>query len=245
VKRLSHHLEDLVDALAASAGVVAVALGGSRATAEFDADSDWDLAVYYRGTPDLGPLARFGEVHPPGSWGRVMNGGAWLSLAGNKVDVLLRDLDVVLYWSALAERGKYEVDALLGYLAGVPTYSLLAERALGITLRGSLPPAGPFTEALARVAPERWRFARRFSLGHARARALQGDAIGAIGQVAKAIIEEAHALLCSQSHWVLNEKRIVERAGLGAMHDLVAGAPRGRDALIDWVASVETALDAA
>jgi hypothetical protein len=31
-----------------------------------------------------------------------MNGGAWLSLEGTKVGVLLRDLDVTMYWSGRA-----------------------------------------------------------------------------------------------------------------------------------------------
>ena len=72
--------------------------GGSRAAGTADETSDWDVGVYYRDGLDLAPLARYGEVHPPGSWGRIMNGGAWLSLEGTKVDVLLRDLDVALYW---------------------------------------------------------------------------------------------------------------------------------------------------
>ena len=83
--------------LARMKGVDAVAIGGSPAAGTADAESDWDLGVYYRGDIDLAPLAGYGEVHPPGSWGRIMNGGAWLSLGGMKVDVLLRDLDVALY----------------------------------------------------------------------------------------------------------------------------------------------------
>ena len=49
-----------------------------------------------------------------------MNGGAWLRCGGEKVDVLLRDLDVVEHWTRRAEQGEFEVDALLGYLDGVP-----------------------------------------------------------------------------------------------------------------------------
>src|SRR5262245_54161673 len=82
------------------AGVDAVTLGGSRATGTADEGSDWDVGVYYRGEIDLAPLARYGVVHPPGSWGRIMNGGAWLHFDGMKVDVLLRDLDVALFWTA-------------------------------------------------------------------------------------------------------------------------------------------------
>ena len=82
----------LVDELAASQGAVAVMLGGSRAHGGGDPGSDFDLGLYYRGGIDLGPLAAHGAVHASGSWGRVMNGGAWLSCGGHKVDVLLRRL---------------------------------------------------------------------------------------------------------------------------------------------------------
>ena len=79
--------------------------------------------MYYRGAIDLTALSTRGTVFPPGSWGRVMNGGAWLECAGEKVDVILRDLDVVEYWTMRAQEAEFERDALLVYLAGIPTYS--------------------------------------------------------------------------------------------------------------------------
>lgn len=42
--------------LARSPSVEAVVLGGSRARGTHRPDSDWDLGVYYRGTPDLAAL---------------------------------------------------------------------------------------------------------------------------------------------------------------------------------------------
>ena len=47
--------------------------------------------------------------HPPASWGRIINGGARLGLEGTKVDVLLRDLDVTMYWSGRARQGEYGI----------------------------------------------------------------------------------------------------------------------------------------
>src|SRR5262249_16372601 len=79
----------IVDVLCDMPGAVAIVLGGSRGLGRSDAASDWDLGVYYRGALDLTELAALGEVHPPGSWGRVMNGGAWLRCGDDKVDVLL------------------------------------------------------------------------------------------------------------------------------------------------------------
>src|SRR5690348_16777575 len=95
IPEMPPRVEELVDRLAALSGVVAVVLGGSRALGSSDARSDWDLGVYYRGALDWHPLETLGQVNPPGSWGRVMNGGAWLSLGGAKVDVLFRDLSFV------------------------------------------------------------------------------------------------------------------------------------------------------
>lgn len=233
-------IEELVNALATMPGVVAVVLGGSRGVGAADAASDWDLGVYYRGALDTGALAARGTVHPPGAWGRIMNGGAWLTVGGSKVDVLLRDLDVVEHWSARSADGEFEIDGLLGYLAGIPTYSLLAERAVAQLLRGALPAAGGFPARLSETAPERWRFARRFSLDHARMRAARGDRVGTFGQAARAVIEHAHAVLCERRTWALNEKRIVEAAGLGEVQALFAGGAAAD--LVAWLDTVERAL---
>jgi len=233
-------VQELVESLAAMPGAIAVVLGGSRAMGESDAGSDWDLGVYYRGALDTSALAARGTVHSPGAWGRIMNGGAWLTCAGLKVDVLLRDLDVVEHWSRLAEEGQYEVDGLLGYLAGIPTYSLLAERAVARVLSGALQPTGPFPTRLTETAPTRWRFHRDFSLAHARMRAARGDLVGTVGQAARAIVEHAHAILCERRTWVLNEKQLLRRAGLAPIEALFAEAVRGD--LVTWIAKLERAL---
>jgi hypothetical protein len=230
----------MVELLAAMPGTVAVVLGGSRAAGSSDAESDWDLGVYYRGSIDTSALAERGTVHPPGSWGRIMNGGAWLTCAGLKVDVILRDLDAVEHWSAEAAEGRYEVDLLLAYLAGIPTYSLLAERAVAQVLRGSLAPVGPFPARLSETAPERWRFHSRFNLTHARMRAARRDFAGTLGQAARAAVEHAHALLCERRTWVLNEKQILQRAGLATTQALFAEGARGD--LLAWLEAVEASL---
>jgi hypothetical protein len=241
---LPSEIEALVDELAQMPGAVGVVLGGSRAAGDGDGASDWDLGVYYRGTLDVAVLARRGTVHPPGSWGRIMNGGAWLTVAGRKVDVLLRDVDVVAHWATRARAGEYDVDLLLGYLAGIPTYSLLAECSVALVLRGAAPPAEPYPPPLAEAGATRWRFHRDFNLEQARMRARRGDATGTVGQAARAVMEAAHAVLCERRTWVLNEKRLVERAGLARVQPLFREVPKADagDALLDWVAHVEAAL---
>jgi hypothetical protein len=102
-------------------------------------------------------------------------------------------------------------------------------------LVGTLPAAGPYPEALARAGDRRCRTHAEFSLVHARMRAERGDVTGAAGQAAKAVIETAHARACRQRQWVLNEKTLIERAGLGAAHGWFTRVPATFPALVDWV----------
>ena len=120
-------IEALADDLARSGGVQAVVIGGSRATGRHRADSDWDVGVYYRGAIALDALATRGDVHPPGAWGRLMNGGSWLVLEGVRVDVLLRDLDAVEHWTNAAQRGDFEVLDRHGLGGGARAECLQAE----------------------------------------------------------------------------------------------------------------------
>ena len=228
-------ISKLADALATMPGAVAVVLGGSRAAGTASASSDWDLGVYYRGHLDTSALAPFGTVHPPGSWGRIMNGGAWLQIEGTKVDVLLRDLDVVDQWTERAREGEFEIDALLGYVAGVPTYSLMAERAVARVLHGDLPEVGGYPSRLAENAAQRWRFSSDFTLTYARMQAAKGDVIGTVGQAAKAVLEAAQARMSSSRRWILNEKGLVDAAGLSRVQESFQVIPRESEGLIAWI----------
>jgi hypothetical protein len=240
---LPQPIAELVDELAALPGTVAVVLGGSRGLGTHQPTSDWDLGLYYRGTIDLAALAARGTVYPPGSWGRIMNGGAWLKSGGEKVDVILRDLDVVEHWTRRAEEGEFEVDALLGYLAGIPTYSLSAELASCRPLRGEILPTR-FPLKLSAAAPPIWRFCRSFSLDYARVLAKSGNVVGATGQAAKAVMEEAHAILCERGQWVLNEKRLIETAGLTELYGLFTQVPNDSASVGQWVDLVADQLGA-
>ena len=208
-------VDALARKLAGLPGVVAVALGGSRATGDERPGSDWDLGVYYRGSFDpgaVGALGYEGTVSQLGEWGPVMNGGAWLTVDGLPVDVIYRDLEQVERWAGEAERGRFEVLLQAGYLAGAPTYLPMGELALCVPLVGELPRPS-FPDALAAAAPERWRGRARLSLTFA----LQhDDPVARAGMLAHAVLCEAHARLAGRREWALNEKRLTVRAGLEA-----------------------------
>lgn len=241
MKDMPQEIVEIIDTLAGARGTVAVVLGGSKASGTSDAGSDWDIGLYYRDKIDLTALSARGTVYPPGTWGRIMNGGAWLHCGSGRVDVILRDLNQVEYWTQRAEQGEFEVDHLLGYLAGVPTYLLTAELASCRVLYGNLN-AVPFPGKLVSAAPSVWRFCRSFSLEYARMHARRGNRVGAAGQVAKAAIEEAHARLCEQAIWVCNEKRILNTAGLANVDRHFDGLPIEQEGLVRWVDQVARKL---
>jgi hypothetical protein len=181
-----------------------------------------------------------GEVTEPGAWAYPMNGGAWLTIESQKVDLLYRDLDDVEGWVTRGERGEWELYRVPGCLAGFPSYSLAAELALGRVLMGSLPrPA--FPAALSRSVPRRWRWEARFALDHAEAHARRGDTAACIGKCAYAILASAHARLAEAGEWTINEKGLAKRAGLQASEEgLRRAASDGIDEAV--VARVREAL---
>lgn len=93
----------IIDALHGEPSVAAMALGGSFARGHATAASDLDLVLFYEETqppipsrlndivaaltPDATPT--FTQI---GEWGPWVNGGAWLSFSGQRVDVLYRSL---------------------------------------------------------------------------------------------------------------------------------------------------------
>jgi predicted nucleotidyltransferase len=112
---LAASVTTVVEQVAKVPGVLAVTLGGSRARGLARSDSDWDFGVYYRGSIDteaIRSLGYPGTVVEPGEWGRIVNGGAWLRVAGERVDLLYRDLDVVEHWLTEAMAGRFGVDYL-------------------------------------------------------------------------------------------------------------------------------------
>jgi len=93
----------LVRALGGVPGIRAIVLGGSRARGEATAQSDYDIGLYYEADNpiDTGRLAKAAMLLPGaasssvtaiGEWGPWINGGAWLTVDGRRVDLLYREL---------------------------------------------------------------------------------------------------------------------------------------------------------
>jgi predicted nucleotidyltransferase len=123
-------LERVSAALAAVPGVVAVALGGSRATGAEHSASDYDIGLYFsegagldvkrlleaaKGLVDDSDAARVTEV---GGWGPWIVGGGWLTIAGKKVDLLYRPLESVERVISDCREGSVSMDYQPGHPHG-------------------------------------------------------------------------------------------------------------------------------
>ncbi|WP_280268961.1 nucleotidyltransferase domain-containing protein [Nocardia wallacei] len=218
-------LDGVADRLAALPAVAAVTLGGSRAQGTHRPDSDWDLAIYYRG--DFRPQALReigwdGEVSEIGAWGGgVFNGGAWLRIEGRPVDVHYRDLEVVERELREAEQGRFHIEPLLFHLAGIPSYLVVGELAINRVLRGELP-RPDYPKPLRANAPGVWWGAAQLVFTYARANhAPDGRTTLCAGLIAQAAAQSAHAVLAARGEWPTNEKMLLARAGLTEIDRLV------------------------
>ncbi|MFF0202881.1 nucleotidyltransferase domain-containing protein [Streptomyces sp. NPDC005017] len=237
-------LDTTADRLTALPTVQAVALGGSRAQGTHGPDSDWDLAVYYRGAfdpADLRALGWQGEVSEVGGWGGgVFNGGAWLTIEDRRVDVHYRDLDVVERELAEAERGRFHVEPLMFHLAGIPSYLVVAELAINQVLRGDLPRPVAYPAELRRTAPGRWYGVATATLAYAKAgHAPKGALTQVAGTIALAATQTAHAVLAARGEWVTNDKHLLTRAGLHEVDRLLTGLTPEPAALVRAITDAE------
>lgn len=228
-------LARLGEQLVSVGGVVAVALGGSRARGTHRPDSDVDLGLYYRGELDLAALRALAaetadapaDVTAPGGWGPWVDGGAWLTIQGWRVDWIYRDLDRVhRIWDG-CRQGHYEVGQQGGHPLGFYSHAYAGEVALCRVLAD---PSGELTDlqAQTRQYPDAlgdalvdglWE--AEFSVQAARHGALGVDPTFAAGCLFRAVGVACHALHGHARRWLINEK------GMVAATERLPNAPAG------------------
>ena len=173
MSQLSPRQHELVSSLAtrlgAIQGVEAVVLGGSHARGRARPESDIDVGLFYSETSPFDVervrelAASVNDTPEPVvtgfyEWGPWVNGGAWLTIGGQRVDFIYRGIEHVDRVISDAEAGRYELHYLqqppFGFFG--PTY--LGEIAIGQPL---IDPAGALVRLKARVAryPEALRHA--------------------------------------------------------------------------------------
>jgi hypothetical protein len=218
-------VDDLVRRLTVIDGVAAVVLGGSYARGRARPESDIDLGVLYS---DRAPFAidairalaaAVNDSADPVvadfyEWGPWVNGGAWLTVRGQRIDLLYRSFEHLERAIAQAETGRWEVhfgqQAPFGFFSA--TY--LGELAVCLPLAD---PAGRVAALKRRVAsyPEALRTAvvrdalwqAEFGLAaFARPFAIRGNVYGTVGCLARASFHLVLALFALNRVYLLNDK---------------------------------------
>jgi predicted nucleotidyltransferase len=126
-------VSSLVQRLGAIPGMSAVVLGGSYARGRAQPGSDIDLGLLYsEAAPfSIRSIRELAEavndtagtvVTDFYQWGPWVNGGAWLTIGGQRVDFLYRSLEHLQRVIAEAEAGRYEIHYLqqppFGFFSG-------------------------------------------------------------------------------------------------------------------------------
>jgi predicted nucleotidyltransferase len=222
-------VEQLAERLGEVPGVAAVVLGGSRARGEEDEESDIDLGLYYFADRpiDLDGLATLARelddrhagdlVTAPGEWGPWVNGGAWLTIAGHRVDWIYREIGRVASVIEDCRAGRVTCDYYLGHPHGFhnhiyvgevhhcqplfdPSHAIAALK----TLTATYPPL------MRETIIATYLYDARFMAGLARKPALRGDVFhvaGCLFRVAAALVQVLFAL---NERYFVNEKGALE-----------------------------------
>jgi len=211
--------------LGAINGVRAVVLGGSYARGRAQPGSDIDLAIFYsEAAPfeikSIRELAETVNDTPAPvvagfyEWGPWVNGGAWLTIGGQRLDFLYRSLEHLERVIAESEAGRYEVcyaqQPPFGFFSG--TY--LGEIAICVPL---FDPEARFDVFKRRVAnyPEALRrsvvqdnlWAAEFGLAAFAGKfAARSDAYGTAACLARAVNHLILVLFALNRKYVLNDK---------------------------------------
>jgi hypothetical protein len=229
VKQLSPAQLELVGSLAKRLGAIpgmrAVVLGGSHARGHALPGSDIDLGLLYSETAPFSiqcvrELAE--EVNDTGGpvvtdfhgWGPWVNGGAWLTIGGQRVDFIYRCIEHVERVIAEAEAGRYELHYLqqppFGFFSG--TY--LGEIAVCIPLfnpdarlDGLKRRVANYPEVLRKAVVQDFLFMAEFTLtAFAPKVAARSDIYGTAACLARAVNELVMVLFALNRRYPINDK---------------------------------------
>lgn len=134
-------IQSVVEELKKISNISAIVIGGSYATGTNRPDSDIDLGLYYNESSpfsieEIKSLAnKLNDFPDPivsdfGGWGKWVNGGTWLTIKGQRVDFIYRDLDFVKKIINESIDGKIQSDYYQEPPNGFHSYIYLAEIAL-------------------------------------------------------------------------------------------------------------------
>lgn len=218
----------MIDLISKVQGVNAIALGGSQSRGEADQQSDYDIGVYYNA--DLLDTAALAQclkelddghkndlLNPPGQWGPWINGGAWLTLDGTPIDILLRDINRVEAVLMDCTQGKITIDYQCGHPFGFVNTIYAAETHYCKTLwqdesapidklKALLYSKGEYSPLMKTATVQKFLWEAWFSLACGRKAAFKGDINYAVGSVFRTVCSWAQVLYALNNRYLMNEK---------------------------------------
>jgi hypothetical protein len=224
-------LQRLVSALVDVPGVDAIVLGGSRARGTATENSDYDFGLYYSAARPLDtdrlreavrklvdePSAA--EVTPVGEWGPWIVGGAWLSIAGRKVDLLYRSSDAVAQVIHSCRAGHVRMDYQPGHPHGFCSAIWMGEVALCQPIydpRGTIAElkqiASPYPEPLRDALIRRFQWEVLFSIENGEVAAARDEQTHIAGCIYRALACAGQVLFALNRRYLINEKAALQEA---------------------------------
>ncbi len=229
MKQLTPQQRELVSSLAGRLGAIggmrAVVLGGSHARGRARPESDIDLGLFYSeaspfSIPSIRELAESVNDTPGPvvtdfyGWGRWVNGGAWLTVGGQRVDFIYRSAEHVERVITEAEAGRYELDHAQQPPFGYFSATYLGEVAVCVPLfdpEGLLDAlkqrVATYPEALRRAVVQDYLWAAEFGLAaFARKFATRADSYGTAACLTSAVNQLVLVLFALNRQYPLNDK---------------------------------------
>jgi hypothetical protein len=257
-------IEDIVGRLKRTKGIKAVVLGGSYATESQRPDSDIDFGIYYQGGLDISQIRTIAieindfpnpVVTNLGEWGRWVNGGAWLTVNAQRVDLLYRDMDFVSQTIEDSIQGRRQSDYYQQPAYGFYSYMYCAETKICKILYdsdGSIEAfkakVAMYPEPLKHSIVQGFMWEAQFSLDHCKKSAERGEVFitaGCLTRIANDLVQTVYAL---NDTYFLSEKRfyreeqtfaIKPRDLAARLADILGGIGQTRDQLLSTVSLLD------
>lgn len=227
-------LNSIINDLKSIDHIAAIALGGSRATAEAVEDSDVDLGIYYyEASPfSIDAIREVVKKYNVGKtptvtgfyeWGPWVNGGAWIETAAGRVDFIYKNIDQVKSTIAKAINGEWEKHHEQQPPYGFSSIIFLGETQAAVRLYDPSNILSALKEMIA-VYPPRLKqsviqqslWSAEFTIWQADGFSQKNDLYNFVGCVTRALKNIVDTLFALNGLYPMGDKRAIEILGRSA-----------------------------